>query len=323
MNILIYSLFFSVFLLDFLHFDLRIIPRSVTWLPELLSIYTLLVIALRFAVKKEFAIQPKYIYLILVHFLTLVLGFTSNNISPGGIFIGIRNYLKHFPFFLLPAVYNFSDEEFRKQLRFILPLLMLQCPLALYQRLIQYRGILSGDPISGTLDVSSFLSITLISSIAVVVGMYLKKKMHLSRFLIIAFCLFLPTTLNETKGTLFLLPIALVLPAFFSQESGRSKIKGLLAMSLIGIILISIFVPIYDHFTKPRWGFGVLEFFQKEDRLEKYLYSRATGRQGEELRRGDTIFLAYRNLSKNVNTLLFGLGMGNVTPSPEHFLKNP
>lgn len=317
MNKLLYLLFLSVFFLDFFHFKLGIVPRSATWLPEILAILTCLVIVLRFATLKEKpAIHPKYAILILLYSTIILIGIILNTTPPGSIIVGMRTYFKHLPFFLLPAIYDFSEEQFKKQLQFILPLLILQCPLALYQRLFQYRDSLSGDAITGTLEVSSALSITMICSIAVIFALYLKKKIGLKFFLITACCLFLPTTLNETKGTLVLLPIALILPAYFFQREGSSvKIKSLFTMALIGVLFISAFVPIYDHFMRPRTGSSVLDFYRNTGKVKDYLYRGTTTERPEHIRRGDAIVLAWKDLSKDSLTLAFGLGMGNVMVS--------
>ena len=315
MNKLLYLLFLSVFFLDFFHFELEVIPRSATWMPEVLSILTCLIVALQFAFRKQLAIHKKYICLILLYFAIIFVGIVLNATPAAGIIVGLRFYLKSMPFFLLPAVYDFSEEQFKKQLLFLLPLLILQCPLAVYQRLFQFRGVMTGDVITGTLEISSILSVTMICSIAIIFALYLNKKIGLKTFFIIACCLFLPTTLNETKGTLVLLPIALILPAFFIQSRGISKAKSLLAVALIGLLFISAFVPIYDHFMRPRLGYSVLDFFRDKSKVEGYLYSGEREGETKGIRRGDAIVLAYKDLSQDSLTLAFGFGMGNVMGS--------
>ncbi len=315
MNKLLYSLFLSVFFLDFFHFELGIIPRAATWMPEVLSMLTCLIVALQFAFRKQLAIHKKHICLILLYFAIIFVGIVLNATPAAGIIVGLRFYLKSLPFFLLPAVYVFSEEQFKKQLLFLLPLLILQCPLAVYQRLFQYCGSLSGDGITGTLEISSILSITMICSIAIIFALYLNKKIGIKTFFIIACCLFLPTTLNETKGTLVLLPIALVLPAFFIQGEGNSKAKSLLAMALIGVLFIGVFFSVYDHFMKPRLEHSLFDIIQNKKQVESFLYRGTEGDPGDAVARVDAIYLAYKHLSQNVNTLAFGLGMGNVTGS--------
>lgn len=316
MNKLLYLLFLSVFLLDFLHLNLRIIPRFATWMPEIFAMFISLIVILLFAAKKNVFIFNKYIILILVYLAIMFIGIILNAVPIPAIFVGMRVYLKHLPFFLLPAVYDFSDEEFKKQLQFILPLLILQCPLAVYQRLFQYRGVLTGDVVTGTLEGPAQLSSIMICSIAVLFALYLNKKIGFKFFVITACCLFLPTTLNETKSTLVLFPLALILPAFFFQGVMSSKAKSLLTMGLIGVLFISAFVPIYDHFMRPQTGYSILDFV-KEGKARSYLYRRSSGEPGEKIGRVDSIVLAWNDLSKDSLTLAFGLGAGNVMGS--HF----
>jgi len=313
MNKLLYLLFLSVFFLDYFHYSLGITPRFTTWFPEVFAVLTCLIVAVQLAFKKAVFINIKYIILILLFLAIMLIGIALNTVSAGPIFIGMRVYLKHLPFFLLPAVYDFSDEQFKKQLLFILPLLILQCPLAVYQRLFQYRWSLTGDVITGTLRLSGTLSIVMLCSIAVVFALYLKKKIGFKFFLITACCLFLPTTLNETKVTLFLLPVALVLPVFFCQgEAVSTKLKSLFTMALICVLFFSAFIPIYDHFMKPRSELGILDFLRLEREGRGYLYYGSEGEPGEKVGRFDTILLSYRDLSKDFGALTFGLGMGNV-----------
>lgn len=308
-------LFLSVFFLDFFHFDLGIIPRSATWIPEVLSVFTVLIVAILVAIKKEFAIHTKYVCLILLYFIAILLGIVLNSPPIMEIFQGMRVYLKTIPFFLLPAVYRFSEDQLKKQLKFILPLLILQCPLAVYQRLIQYSGALSGDGVTGTLDVSSVLSISLICSVAIIFAFFLRKKTSIYFFLIIACIILLPTTINATKGTLVLLPFALFFPAFLSQNQLSSRIKTVFTAVLIGIIFISAFAYIHDHFMKSRFEYGVLDFYQNKDEMKKYLYSGAEGSNRKHIYRGDAIILAFRTLSNEWGTFVFGLGIGNMTRS--------
>ena len=142
---------------------------------------------------------------------------------------------------------------------------------------------------------------------------FLKKKIGFKFFLITACCLFLPCTLNETKITLFLLPVALIFPAFFYQGKGIStKFKSLFITALIGVLFISAFIPIYDHFMKPRAGHGIVDYLRFEREGRGYLYYGSGGETGENVGRFDTIVLSYRDLSKDFGTLMFGLGMGNV-----------
>ncbi|MFH1932102.1 MAG: hypothetical protein ABIN18_11010 [Pseudomonadota bacterium] len=322
MNKLIYSLFLSVFFLDFLHSDLGVLPRIATWFPEILSVFAFAITAIGFGVKKGLVINFKYIYLFLLFFTIIFLGILLNFTPSGEIFVGIRSHFKHIPFFLLPAVYDFSTKQFKNQLLFIFPLLILQCPIALIQRIyfIQ-KKIFTGDVITGTLSGSGTLSIVMICSMAVVFAFYLRKRVGFGFFLFTAGCLFLPAAINETKITIFILPAAFLLPTFLNQgHMSSARVKKLLVMSIFTILSISGFVMVYDYMTTFNPSFrgkhpDILEFFRDRDTLKSYFYKGADGEPSDDLRRLDTFVLTYRHLAEDFKSFSFGLGMGSATPS--------
>lgn len=315
MNALMYVLLFSVFFLDFLA-KIRWIPRMATWVPEVLALVVLAACALRIGILKRFALGKKYVYALMAYFLVLVSGILLNDLRPEVILIGLRSYAKHLPFFILPAVYEFSDKQIRKQLQTVLGLLIIQLPFALYQRTFTSKTYSGGDLVYGTLIISSILSIVLIISIGVVFALYLRGEMEIRKFIIITVCLFVPTTINSTKGTLVLLPIIIgIISLNDHKRQFFEKYRTVLKAAVIGILFVALFVPIYDHFKRGSNPEKIMDFYQKEGRVEKYLFRGAEGARGERLGRFDTIALAYRELSKDAPSLLFGLGIGNVARS--------
>jgi hypothetical protein len=308
---LIFLLFFSVFSLEFLNLQLGIVPRFVTWLPELIAIGISLIIAIMFAINKRIYLDKKYLVLIVSYCAVIAIGIFLNSVPAGKIFMGLRVYFKHLPFFLLPAVYSLTETQFKRQMMVVLPLLLLQCPMSLYQRLIQFRGVLTGDVITGTLESSTPLTMILVCSVALLFGFYLKKKIKITLFSFIAILLLVPTTINETKVTLILLPVAFLLPAFLNQGNKAVKIKTLLTVVIGGILFLSVFIPVYDYFMEPRTGKSIVDFFQEEGSMERYLYQGSEGEAYEQIRRGDTIAIAYRTLSKDIFHTAFGLGIGS------------
>jgi hypothetical protein len=126
-------------------------------------------------------------------------------------------------------------------------------------------------------------------------------------------------TLNETKGTVILLPMALIVVTFFMPGM---KIKFKKMVFVIGslIVLAGIFIPIYDHYQKPRYGVGIKEFYTSEGGVQRSLY-RGVGEDNlYYLKPGrlDSVILPFQILDEEPFKLLFGLGIGNVSPS---FLK--
>jgi 4-amino-4-deoxy-L-arabinose transferase-like glycosyltransferase len=126
-------------------------------------------------------------------------------------------------------------------------------------------------------------------------------------------------TLNETKGTVILLPMALIVVTLLMPGI---KIKFKKSVFVIGslLVLAGIFIPIYDHYQKPRYGVGIKEFYTSEAGVQRSLYRGVEEDNLFYLRPGrvDAIILPLEILGQQPFKLIFGLGIGNVSPS---FLK--
>jgi hypothetical protein len=314
MNKLLYLLFPSIFLFDYLSNQVGLLGRYITWFPELLSMLAILIICARFVLVGGKNTPQKVMFFIFLFLLNIVLGAIINQVPAGPLIAGLRKYLKFLPFFILPFVYSFSSQQIHSQLKFILFFIIIQSPITLYQRLVVTGDSTTGDMVRGTLTSSGLLTVTLSCAIAILMTFYLAKKIDF-RLFVLLFCLFfLPMTINETKSTLILVPLALLLPMYFS--SNGIKLTQLIPIIALGIVAGIAFVFIYDYFMKPRWGYGIMDFLSMEGRTESYLYkgTEADGYVGK-IGKMDSYVLAFKTLSHNVINLLFGLGIGNVTES--------
>ena len=313
MNKLLYILFISIFLLDYLSLELGFISRFITYLPELLSMITMLIVLARVTVGLGVNFPPICVFFMFLFFTNILIGVVINQVASGPVIAGIRTYLKFFPFFLLPFVYSFSNTQIAQQLKLLLLLFAIQAPVALYQRLIVSGGMVTGDYVKGTIGGSGQLTVILVCAIAILLTFYLAKKISLIPFIVIFSLLFMPMTMNETKVTLILLPMALILPIYFSSANINLKqfIPLIVFITLVGIA----FVFIYNHFVSSESGLGITDFLSGEGRAEYYLYKGTEFGSLEKVGRIDAIIIAYHTLSENILTLLFGLGMGNVSVS--------
>jgi hypothetical protein len=316
MNKLIYLLFLSIFLLDHLAFKIGFLNRYVTWLPDIISILLALIISIRITTGYGKNI-PAVCSIFLVLFISnIIIGAVINFVPPGPIIAGTRTYLKFIPLFILPFVFSFSNQQIYTQLRFLLVLSIMQAPFALYQRLVLSRGYLTGDLVRGTLPTSGILTTFLACAIAILMTFYLAKKISLKSFLFVFLLIFMPMTMNETKSTVLLLPLAVLLPIFFS--SSGIKLKQFIPMIILGIFVGIAFIFIYNHFSGAKYEIG--EFFSSDTgKAEHYLFRGVelgvAGTEYGKIGRIDSILLAYQVLSENILTLLFGLGLGNVSES--------
>jgi hypothetical protein len=246
--------------------------------------------------------------------VNLLCGLIVNTVDAGPTFAAARSYLRAIPFFFLPAVIQFSEQQVRRQLLLILGFSLVQLPLALNQRFTTFEsGYLSGDRTFGTLMDSNHLSIFLICVASVVFAFYVRRRLRFFPMLLLLALVLAPTMLNETKATIFLLPMALFVVGVVGATENRMR-KAVLALATSAVFLVA-FVPVYDYFMKPRWGYGIVEFFTMEGRVENYLESGAEVGSHRGVGRVDAVRVAFQVLSRDPSQLAFGLGAGNVSLS--------
>lgn len=337
MNKLVYMLFLSIFFLDYLSEEVGILPRQMTWIPELLSGTVLLISLLHVAKSKVLFVHPKYVLLFFIFCLHLVAGAILNSVDPGTAFAAIRYYFKYTPLFILPFVYEFSDDEIKGQLKFLLTIFLIQFPVTIYQK---FFLVLPPDLVSGTMGVTPVLSFILISGIAVLLAFYLRNKIATKYFLPLVFFLFVPTTINETKATLIYFPVAFLIVIYLSGV-WKKNIHKVVGVGLVAVVMFSAFSIIYNvYFTRVSGDEGVINFFTdltNKGGAGRYFYkgnaedvdvksllkdketlvgvNSLNTLQRHQLRRVDSIILPFRALSERPSQLLLGLGLGSVQES--------
>jgi hypothetical protein len=314
MRFVIFLMIVSVLLGEYLVAEFSL-PNPVAWLPEMVSLLAGIIVVVRGIQQRFHGVDPKYFIVFGIILLHIVAGVILNQMSAGVLFSGIRIYLKSLPFFFLPLVVKIEDRDLKWQLLLIAGISLIQFPIAWYQQ--QMPGV-TGDNVTGTLRISSFLSVFLCCTSAMAMSLYLKGRISLT--MLVAFlALTLPATMiNETKGTLVLLPIALLAPVIFlgkASGTGRAK-QAVLTLILIGGFFAA-FIPVYDHFIRERWEqerWGILDFFQMEGRVERYLV-KDSNLGSQESGKIDSLFLPFQAARNDPTQVVFGLGIGNVSPS--------
>jgi hypothetical protein len=320
---LLYAMFASIFLLDGFFGEgnantgLHLIPKKLSYLTEILSLVTALCVLIIYALQKRLCLRKAYLLFFFFYIMHAVAGIVLNTVSSGAIIAGIRRYYAFLPFFFLPMTYKFNDSEISTQLKILLFFGIIQCPLVIFQRFIFFRNFYTGDFITGTLGTSSILSIYLIVCITILTAFYIKKKIKLSSFLLLSLILFIPTTLNETKGTIVLFPISIMITILFG--TGRIiSLKKIVLVIFAGSIIIFIFIPIYN-LLYPRTD--IERFYQgggkKTSSFEGYLYKGLSKDDVDENEPGriDAFLFPFKILANEPFKLLIGLGIGNVNES--------
>lgn len=263
-------------------------------------------------------VRPAYWILFGMVIVTMACGVLANHVAPGPIFVGLRTYARAIPFFFLPAVVRFSNRQIRTQLLLLLAIMIAQLPIAAHQRMSTLAiGGITGDTTMGTLMDSSALSIALIAGISVLVGLYLKKLLGFRIVAVLFVVLLIPTTINETKATFVLLPIALLMIFMVAAKRG-TRAKNFFLATLFLCAFGAVFIPIYDALIKVRpYPVTIEDMFLKPQHLDAYMSKDAAIGETTTLQVGrvDSILIPLRLLSRDPAQLVFGLGIGNASPS--------
>ena len=297
------------------------VPQLVKYIPEAFSAAIALCVLLQ-GMRTGFSlVAPKYLMVFGLLIFVIVCGILTNGVGAGPVLSGARFYLRGIPLFFLPAVARFPDKQIQQQLKLLLFICLIQLPLTIYQRwTIFSAGRFSGDDVRGTVGDSGVLSIILISAVLILTGFFMYKRIPRGRFLILCALLLFPTTINETKATVILLPIGLIAVLMLAGPSGK-RLK-LLAGTLIALVLFgSILVPIYDYMNKDspfKKERNIMDFFTNEKQMVDYMQAKkgvASVGTTKEVRRGDAIEIPFEYISRDPVRFAFGLGLGNVSPS--------
>ena len=61
--------------------------------------------------------------------------------------------------------------------------------------------------------------------------------------------------MNETKVTLFLVPVALFTCFLVGSKPG-TRVKNVVVAAMVAVSFVAVFIPVYDHYMEPRWGYA-------------------------------------------------------------------
>jgi hypothetical protein len=258
-------------------------------------------------------------YWLVFGFLVLIIasGAITNRVEAGPVFAGIRSYLRAIPWFLLPAVIAFTDSQIKTQLRLLVAIAAIQLPFAVQQASTAVSlGKITGDWTIGTLMLSPTLSIFLICCICIAAAFAARRKLKPWQFLVLFLVFLIPTTINETKATFFLLPVGLFVTFMAAAKVGQRARYAAIALLVTGVST-AIFVPIYDSFIADReYSVPLMDFLSDPDRMKRYLSTTDDiGVVDKDVGRLDSIVVPWRRLSADPAQLAFGYGIGNVSHS--------
>ena len=315
MHGLVIALLIQILVVEYLIESRGLLHPYLILVPEALSAIAMLVVLLRIMGGARVDFDWRYGLFIVALLFTLFVGYTVQDVPDGAMLAGARSYLKFLPFFLLPAVHRFTPKQLQAQLTLVLALALMQMPLAFYQRFVEFAASMhTGDPVKGTLTTSSAMSMFLVAVIAGCVTFYLRGRLSLRALIVLGAALFLPTTINETKATLLLLPFALLVPAMLMPGKAR-QLRKVAPVLGVGFVAVTAFVLVYNYLIQYREYAGPISEYFTTDTALYYLYTGAANTDQNYIGRFDSIEIALEHTSQDPLRLAFGYGAGNVSES--------
>jgi len=284
--------------------NLGLLPKKSIIVIELLQVLLLARLILRHF--KQRIIQISLLLLsVIVGFEFVIHVILGNNIT---IFIsGVRYYFSFFPLFLLGYIFGARKLTIKKEMRWLLILILIQIPVSIFQFFeaqvkLAGSGLLFFDAISGTMGgfAPNLMSAVCCIGIFYFLIDYLDNKKVLS--LVLAILLLIPPIISESKG-IFLL---LVVSGFFLIKSYKLNLVRyflfFLGVALVGMISTSLYSFL---------DFGSAQNIDPEFLLEYIQKESGSGR----LSRLDSIFYAFQQIFEEQSPL-FGMGIGSANGNP-------
>ena len=228
------------------------LPGGAQYLPELFGLAAIVIVILLGTRNRFQYVRPQYWIVFGALVVAMVCGILVNGVDSGPIFAGTRTYLRAIPWFLVPAVYAYSNTQLVSSTASPAGhrgFASAVCDTATH--VYHAQGSETGDLTGGTLLISSVMSIFLICAMCVVAALFVRKRLSTLQFVVFAILLLLPTTINETKGTLFLLPIGLLFAFMAAAKPGR-RLRVVALASGVLAAFGAVFFPVYDYFNEDR-----------------------------------------------------------------------
>ncbi len=300
----------------------KVLPGGMSNLFELIGAIALVYVIVAGVRSRFKLVHPAYWVAFGVLVMVMFCGVIVNAVDSWPIIAGLRIYLRALPWFFIPMVYRYSDDELRKQLRLLLAISLIQVPIAIRQRINTGDNsfgfvAITGDWTTGTLGDAGTLCIFLVSVVCLLVAFHERRELTTSRMILLFIIVLIPTTLNETKAMVAFLPLAL-LTAFFYSAPRHTRIRRLAVGMTLLIVFGAIFVPVYDALNKDRqYSNSLGDFFSNKDSLKEYLSAGGNVDVGTatEVGRLDALIVPLKQLSKDPVALAFGYGIGNASES--------
>jgi len=298
----------ALFILQWLFGVFRIIPKEITWLPDVI----ILIMTAKFLYlqgnKKNWTGTPIDVFMLAI----LALGLVSaiyNNISVITFLFGFRKFFKYILMFYILRNIEHNEKFYRFFLFALFILILIQIPVTITQA-IAYGTIGKdvADNVSGTLGWKATGAMALLMSftISMMTGFYMQTKKAL--FLILAGLFIIPIILGSGQFGFVIAPLAVLICWTLAH---RITVKKLIQLPILVAITVMLIIPAINYHDY-RYKGNLAKFFSSPSEI--YNLNIQTRKEGS-FGRFQVMDVAHQILFENLPQLFVGFGPGNASES--------
>ena len=212
-----------------------ILPDGAQYLPEISSMIAVVLVLVAGTRNRFQYVRAQYWILFGALLLTMACGVVVNHVGAGPVFAGLQEFPARNAVVFYSSGLRVHGPTSEVTTQAAARYRTAATTASRQQRLAtSAQGSYTGDFTSGSLLISSIMSIFLIGTMCVVAAMYARGRITRWQFAALFVLLLVPTTINETKATLFLLPLSLLV-AFLVAARPDRRLRVVLLVSIMAV----------------------------------------------------------------------------------------
>ncbi len=298
----------TLFIFNWLFGVLRVIPKEITWLPDVILIILTAKVAFLQAGEKRFKGTPIDTAVLAI----IMVGITSamySTVSPVTVILGFRNFFKYVLMFYILRNIEPNERFYRLFLTLLFIFAVVQIPVTIVQAL--YYGNIGediADNVSGTLGwrTTGAMAIFMGFFASILTGLFVRQRKLI--FLLLGASCFIPVILGSGLFGFYIIPPAILICLIYGYPKTLRNFFKLIALIGTMAFLIWTSINFHDHLYQGK----LAETIRSPRKFYRFnLNYRKEGTFG----RFQVIKVANDLLSQHLPYLVIGFGPGNASDS--------
>ncbi|MBN1155738.1 hypothetical protein JXB12_12540 [candidate division KSB1 bacterium] len=301
-------IFASTFLFNWLFGVLEIIPKEITWLPDVI-IFVFAAKALYIQAEKRQWRSTSFDLIMLLLLLIGVFSALYNNVSFVTMLLGLRNYFKYVLMFYILRNIEMEEKFYRVFLYVLIVLGLLQIPITVVQTIFYGTyGEDVADQVVGTLGwkATGAMAILMTFMVSILTGLLIQTKNYLYLLGIIG-CIF-PVIFGSGQFGFYTIPLVILICLIIgSSFTIQNVIKAPIYLAVL-VLLTWLAMNYHDS----RYSGNIIDFFSSPSKL--VVLNDQLRKEGT-FGRYQVIKISHQLLLEDPVNFLFGYGPGNASES--------